>query len=72
MSGELQGEGYCTYLGIKDDADTKWDGKVVTYHKNGKIASERNHTNGMLNGDFITYYENGLIETKIPFSIPLV
>lgn len=67
MSGELQGEGYCTYLGIKDDADTKWDGKVVTYHKNGKIASERNHTNGMLNGDFITYYENGLIETKIPF-----
>ena len=67
ITGELQGEGVCSKLGINDDAETVWERKVVTYFKNGKLSSERTYENSKLNGDMISYYENGLIETKVPF-----
>ena len=68
ITGELQGEGSCIQLGVDDDAKTVWEGKVVTYFKNGKLSSERVYENGKLNGDAISYYESGLIETKVPYS----
>ncbi len=67
ITGELQGDGVCTYLGVNDDSETIWEGKVVTYFKNGKLSSERTYINGKLNGNVISYYENGLIDSKIPF-----
>ncbi len=68
ITGELQGEGMCSYLGVNDDTQTVWEGKVVTYFKNGKLSSERTYENGKLNGDAITYYENGLMETNVSYS----
>ncbi len=67
ITGELQGEGMCTHLGTNNDNETKWEGKVITYFKNGKLSSEATYKNGLLEGESIRYYENGLIETKIPF-----
>lgn len=39
--------------------DTLWEGKVTSYHPNGKIMSVQSYTNGIKNGIFQVYRENG-------------
>lgn len=39
--------------------DTLWEGKVTAYHPNGKIMSVLSYTNGIKNGIFQVYRENG-------------
>jgi len=39
--------------------DTLWEGKVTSYHPNGKIMSVHSYTNGIKNGIFQVYRENG-------------
>jgi len=39
--------------------DTLWEGKVTAYHPNGKIMSVHSYTNGIKNGIFQVYRENG-------------
>ncbi|MFM7473850.1 MAG: toxin-antitoxin system YwqK family antitoxin [Crocinitomicaceae bacterium] len=39
--------------------DTLWDGKVTAYHPNGKIMSIHSYINGIKNGIFQVYRENG-------------
>ncbi|MFM7757510.1 MAG: toxin-antitoxin system YwqK family antitoxin, partial [Crocinitomicaceae bacterium] len=39
--------------------DTLWDGKVTAYQPNGKIMSIHSYINGIKNGIFQVYRENG-------------
>ncbi|MBM3419083.1 MAG: hypothetical protein FJY17_09230 [Bacteroidetes bacterium] len=41
------------------DKDTLWDGKVTSYRPNGEIISVHSWTNGIKNGMFQVYRENG-------------
>jgi len=43
--------------------DNDYD-KTTVYYKNGRVKQERNYKNGLLNGNLISYWENGLIHTK--------
>jgi hypothetical protein len=49
------------------------DGEVISYHPNGVVAKRSNINNGLLNGDFKEWYDNGQIKTegyyidKVPF-----
>jgi len=38
--------------------------KTMVYYKSGKPKQEKNYKNGDLNGNLISYWENGKIHTK--------
>jgi len=38
--------------------------KTMVFYKNGKPKQEKNYKNGDLNGNLISYWENGRIHTK--------
>ena len=38
--------------------------KTMIYYKSGKPKLERNYKNGKLEGNLISYWENGIIHTK--------
>jgi len=61
-SGELQGEGNFLELDKSDDANSKLDGIVVNYFKNGDIEEKRSYADGQLHGECITYYSNGNVK----------
>jgi len=42
---------------------TKGDNHIVTYYKNGNIASDHHRNNGLIEGHFIVYQLNGKIES---------
>ena len=43
--------------------DNDYD-KTMVYYKSGKPKQEKNYKNGNLNGNLISYWENGKIHTK--------
>ncbi|ENY6952488.1 hypothetical protein ACF0IB_004678, partial [Shigella flexneri] len=38
------------------------------YNSNGNVYESLSFSNGLINGEFITYYENGAIESKRHFN----
>lgn len=62
MSGELQSSGNFIKIDSLDDANTIFDGECINYFKNGKPEVARNYQQGLLNGKFCIYKENGLIK----------
>ena len=38
--------------------------KTMIYYKNGKPKMERNYKNGNLDGNLISYWENGIVHTR--------
>ena len=38
--------------------------KTTVFYKNGRIKQEKNYKNGELNGNLVSYWENGLVHTK--------
>lgn len=64
ISGELQCEGYFISIDATDDAKSIFAGDCINYFKNGKPSFVRSYQNGLLNGPFTVYKENGLIETN--------
>lgn len=62
MSGELQSSGNYIKIDSLDDANTIFDGECINYFKNGKTELVRNYRQGLLNGDFCVYKEDGLIK----------
>ena len=38
--------------------------KTMVYYKSGKPKQEKNYKNGYLNGNLISYWENGKVHTK--------
>ena len=68
MSGELQSSGNFIKIDSLDDANTIFDGECINYFKNGKPEFVRNYQQGLLNGDFCVYKEDGLIKQTGKYS----
>ena len=49
---------------IKFDLGKNNYDKTMVFYKNGKPKQEKNYKNGDLNGNLISYWENGKIHTK--------
>ena len=49
---------------IKFDIGNNNYDKTMVFYKNGKPKEEKNYKNGSLNGNLISYWENGRIHTK--------
>lgn len=67
ITGELQGEGGYIFIDMFDDSKSIFDGKVVSYHKNGKVASRRTLVNGVQDGERIEFFDNGSISKRMNF-----
>ena len=61
ISGELQSSGNFIKIDSLDDANTIFNGECINYFKNGKPEFVRIYQQGILNGDFCIYKEDGLI-----------
>ena len=46
-----------------DIGDNNYD-KTMVFYKNGKPKQEKNYKNGSLNGNLISYWENGNVHTR--------
>lgn len=62
ISGELQSSGNFIKIDSLDDANTIFNGECINYFKNGKPEFIRNYQQGLLNGKFCIYKEDGLIK----------
>lgn len=62
ISGELQSSGNFIKINSLDDANTIFNGECINYFKNGKPEVARNYQQGLLNGNFCIYKEDGLIK----------
>lgn len=62
ISGELQSSGNFIKIDSLDDANTIFDGECINYFKNGRLEFVRNYQQGVLNGAFCLYKEDGLIK----------
>ncbi len=43
--------------------DNDYD-KTTVFYKNGRVKQEKNYKNGELNGNLVSYWDNGLVHTK--------
>ena len=64
ISGELRTEGEYIKIDKNDDSHSVFDGKFVSYYKNGKIYQEGSYVNGCLEGEFVEYYDSGLMAIR--------
>lgn len=62
ISGELQSSGNFIKIDSLDDANTIFEGECINYFKNGRPEFVRNYQQGVLNGAFCLYKEDGLIK----------
>lgn len=58
-SNGLYREGYIESLGTTSDEGTVFNGKILTYFRNGNLFTEKNYSHGQLNGDSKKYDEQG-------------
>ena len=68
ISGELQSSGNFIKIDSLEDANTIFDGECINYFKNGKPEVVRNYQQGILNGNFCIYKEDGLIKQTGKYS----
>ncbi|MBO7262969.1 MAG: membrane-binding protein [Alistipes sp.] len=62
VSGELQSSGNFIKIDSLDDANTIFEGECINYFKNGRPEFVINYQQGVLNGAFCLYKEDGLIK----------
>lgn len=58
ISGELRTEGHFQTIDTLDDRRTVFDGKIVSYFKNGRISEKSYYSGGLLEGEYLQYDEN--------------
>lgn len=63
-SGTLQGEGGFVSIDRGDVSKSVYDGKCVTYYKNGNVKERQVFTHGILNGEYASFFENGYLEKQ--------
>ena len=63
ITGEVMGNGNFIQIDAADDNKTLFDGECFSYFRSGKKEAVRNYKNGLLNGKFCTYQENGLVKS---------
>lgn len=64
ISGELRTEGHFQTIDTLDDRRTVFDGKIVSYFKNGRISEKSYYSGGLLEGEYLQYDENGMLKTR--------
>lgn len=64
ISGELQSSGNFITIDSMDDANTIFDGECVIYYKSGSPETSLMYNNGVLNGPFCVYSEDGRVKAK--------
>lgn len=62
ISGELHSCGSFIKIDSINDANTIFEGVRITYFKNGNTETVKNYTQGVLNGTFYIYNDDGLIK----------
>ncbi|MCD8237396.1 MAG: hypothetical protein LUD00_12330 [Prevotellaceae bacterium] len=68
MNGVVEGEGNFSTLDKYDDNNSKFVGKCTRYYKSGKVKEVSNYFMGLLDGEYTSYYENGLVNEHIYMS----
>lgn len=61
ISGELHGCGSFIKIDSINDANTIFEGVRITYFKNGNTETVKNYAQGVLNGTFYIYNDDGRI-----------
>ena len=68
ISGELRTEGHFQTIDTLDDRRTVFDGKIVSYFKNGRISEKSYYSGGLLEGEYLQYDENGMLKTRASYA----
>mgnify|MGYP001637634344 CR=1 FL=1 len=61
IDGTLKAEGFFISIDKYDGSKSVFEGKCISYFKNGKIELEYNYSNGKQNGEQKQYYEDGTV-----------
>ncbi|MBQ7856545.1 MAG: membrane-binding protein [Alistipes sp.] len=61
ITGEIQSKGQFISIDNKDDKYSIFDGLCESYYKNGKTAEIKNFRKGVLDGEYKSFNEDGLI-----------
>ena len=69
ISGELRREGRFQTIDTLDDRRTVFDGDVVSYFKNGRMSEKSYYSEGLLEGEYRQYDENGTLKTRASYEI---
>ena len=68
ITGELQAEGGYVSIDKYDDSKSVFTGEWCTYYKSGKTERKGFRNDGIDEGDFYEYYENGLVKFHANFN----
>jgi S1-C subfamily serine protease/antitoxin component YwqK of YwqJK toxin-antitoxin module len=69
ITGELQWEGYFSYVDKYDNSKDINEGHCIWYHKNGKKSRESEMVNNLENGRTTYWYENGNKAREVDFKM---
>lgn len=58
-TGELRREGYFRTIDSLDDTRSRFDGENTTYYRNGHVHERLHYANGLLDGEYLLYDEEG-------------
>ncbi|MBP6872076.1 MAG: trypsin-like peptidase domain-containing protein [Bacteroidales bacterium] len=68
ITGEIQWEGYCSFVDKYDNSKDISEGHCIWYYKNGRKSRESDMVNNLENGRTTYWYENGNKAREIDFS----
>lgn len=68
-NGVMKSEGEYVSIDRDDDKKTVFDGECVSYFENGKVKEKRRLFNGILHGEYTSYYDSGLVELHTFFNM---
>lgn len=63
-SGEIRCNFYCSEINYEDIENSKFESKMTTYSKEGKIINEGNYANGLKTGKWNYYTDFGIKDTE--------
>ena len=63
ITGEVQMKGYFSHIDHQDETKNIKDGEVIIYYKNGQENKVYFVEDGLANGDYKEYHENGVLAT---------
>lgn len=69
ITGELQWEGYFSYVDKNDNSKDINEGHCIWYHKNGKKSRESEMVNNLENGRTTYWHENGNKAREVEFKM---
>lgn len=68
LNGTLKSEGEYVSIDRDYDKNSIFDGECISYYPTGKMKEKKRLFNGVLHGEYTSYYESGLIELHTYFN----